>query len=197
MISDFSSIIRLRRKELNMTLTELATKLNTTASTVSKWERGETTTLRRERVMMIAKALDIHPAILFGYSAVDVDTLDTKKQITSNKIPVYSLTNSDFFSVKNISTFITTELENAHFAVLSGFDCQQDKSQGGNDLCLIQRDIEPLNDTLVLAITENGGYIAKFYCNDYCKALLRGTELIQLTNNITIVGKVIEIRKRV
>lgn len=196
MISDFSSVIRLRRKELNLTLVEVAARLNSTASTVSKWERGEIANLKRERVMELAKVLDIHPARLFGYSAVEVDTLDYKKQITSNKIPVYSLDGKDFFDVKNITTFITTELENAQFAVLSDFNSPCDKSIMCSDLCLIQRDIEPLNDTLVLAVTDLGGYIARYYCNEYSKALLRGSELIPLTSSITIIGKVIEIRRK-
>ena len=181
---------------MNLTLVEVAARLNSTPSTVSKWERGEITNLKRERVMELAKVLDIHPARLFGYSAVEVDTLDYKKQITSNKIPVYSLDSKDFFDVKNITTFITTELENAQFAVLSDFNCPYDKSIMYSDLCLIQRDIEPINDTLVLAITDLGGYIARYYCNECNKALLRGSELIPLTSSITIIGKVIEIRRK-
>lgn len=196
MISDFSSVIRLRRKELGLTLVEVATRLNSTASTVSKWERGEIANLKRERVMELAKVLDIHPARLFGYSAVEIDTIDYKKQVKSNKIPVYSLNSKDFFSVGNITTFITTESENAQFAVLSDFNSPYDKTIAYGDLCLIQGDIEPLNDTLVLAVSDLGGYIAKYYCNECNKALLRGCELIPLTSSITIVGKVIEIRRK-
>ena len=197
MISDFSTIIKLRRKELNLTLTDVAVRLNMTASTISKWERGEITTLKREKVIELAKVLDLHPARLFGYSAMEIDTANDKKKINTKEIPVYSLSSSNFFAVENIITFITTELENAHFAVLSGFNASQDKVIGVGDLHLIQRGIEPLNDTLVLAITENGGCIGKFYCNECCKALLCGSELIQLSNSVTVIGKVIEIRKRV
>lgn len=197
MIIDFPNIIRSRRKELRLTLVEVAARLSITPSTVSKWERGEIANLKREKVLELASVLDIHPARLFGYSQVEVDTLTAKQQITVSKLPVYSLEGRDFFAESNILRFVGTDNQEAHFAVLSGHNVPQDKVIAEGDLLLVRRDFEPANGILVLVISDTSNYIARYYVTESYRMLLQGSTLIPFTENITLAGKVIEIRRKV
>lgn len=56
-------IIRNRRKELNMTQEDLASLVNTTKATVSRWESGDIHKMKRPMMAALAKTLNIDPMI--------------------------------------------------------------------------------------------------------------------------------------
>ncbi len=60
-------IIRRRRRELNMTLEQLATAAMTSKQTIQRYESGEIVNIPRERVEAIARALHTTPAYLMGW----------------------------------------------------------------------------------------------------------------------------------
>lgn len=60
--------IRLRRKELNMTLEELGNKIGVGKSTVRKWENGMIANMKKDKIKKIADALNISPSYLMGWS---------------------------------------------------------------------------------------------------------------------------------
>ena len=62
-----SSKLELRRRQLNMTLLEVANKVGVTESTVQRWESGSIKTLRHERIVKLAEALDVTPSYLMGW----------------------------------------------------------------------------------------------------------------------------------
>ena len=62
-----ASKLEQRRKQLNMTLLEVATKVGVTESTVQRWESGSIKTLRHERIVKLAEVLDVTPAYLMGW----------------------------------------------------------------------------------------------------------------------------------
>lgn len=57
-------LIRRRRKKLGLTLEEVASQLNVSKSTVSKWERGFIVNLKRDKVIALSKLLNISPVEL-------------------------------------------------------------------------------------------------------------------------------------
>lgn len=59
--------IRDIRKKLNLTQGELAKKINVSAQVVSNWERGYTTPNAAD-IEMLAKALDVEPNFLYGFT---------------------------------------------------------------------------------------------------------------------------------
>lgn len=68
---NISNIIKKRRKELGMTLFEVANKVGVSAATVQRWESGSITNLRHGRIAKIAEALDIHPGELIEWIEPD------------------------------------------------------------------------------------------------------------------------------
>lgn len=53
-----------RREELGITQDELAAKVGVSKSSISRWESGDISNMRRDRIQAIAKALDVSPLSL-------------------------------------------------------------------------------------------------------------------------------------
>lgn len=60
--------IKFHREQNNMTLEELGNKVGVGKSTVRKWENGMIANMRRDKIAKIARALNISPAYLMGWS---------------------------------------------------------------------------------------------------------------------------------
>lgn len=56
--------LRALRKSKGLTLSELAEKLNVSPSTILRWENGDIANMRRDRIALLAKALEIKPTEL-------------------------------------------------------------------------------------------------------------------------------------
>ena len=57
------SIIRDRRKELNMTQEDLAKAVGTTKATVSRWESGDIHKMKRSMMASLSRVLHLDPMI--------------------------------------------------------------------------------------------------------------------------------------
>lgn len=53
--------IRWRRKQLRITLKEIAEAVGTTEATVSRWETGEIENIRSDKLIQLSKILDCSP----------------------------------------------------------------------------------------------------------------------------------------
>lgn len=62
-----SSTLKKRRKELNLTLLQIAEKVGVSEATVQRWESGNIKNLRYNRISRLAEVLDISPAELMGW----------------------------------------------------------------------------------------------------------------------------------
>lgn len=67
--------IKKRRKELGLTLAELAKMVGVSEATVQRWESGNIKTLRYGRIEVLASALQTTPMELQGWN-----TLEEKKE---------------------------------------------------------------------------------------------------------------------
>lgn len=197
MYEDIGSLIKRRRKEIGLTLEELAQKVGSTSSTVSKWERGKIARLKREKIMELAYALELAPARLFGYSQLEIDLAHKKQDIEVFRIPVYSLNATNVLSDDNIVRFIGTDRSDARICVVSNESYSHDKVIKKGSLLLLNRKLEYKNNSIVVAVSENKPYIARYYTNGLLSVLIRDTELIKLDNSITLLGEVVEIREEV
>lgn len=74
---DVGKRIRERRKELNMSVDELARKLNKNRTTVYRYEKGDIENLPIDILRPLAEALNTTPAYLMGWESKPVSALDT------------------------------------------------------------------------------------------------------------------------
>ena len=67
--------IRQKRRELDLTLEELGSRLGVQKSAVSKWEKGEVINIKREYIDKMASIFDVSPQWLMGYEKASEVTL--------------------------------------------------------------------------------------------------------------------------
>lgn len=60
-------IIKLKRKELNLTLEELGNKVGVGKSTIRKWETGMINNMKSDKIAALATALNISVPVLMGF----------------------------------------------------------------------------------------------------------------------------------
>lgn len=59
--------IKTARERRNMTLDEVAKRCNTTKQTIFKYENEIVTNIPYDKIVLLAKALDVSPSYLFGW----------------------------------------------------------------------------------------------------------------------------------
>ncbi len=71
---NLSSTLKKRRKELNLTLLQIADKVGVSEATVQRWESGNIKSLRYNRISKLAEVLNISPAELMGWDEKNLTT---------------------------------------------------------------------------------------------------------------------------
>ena len=66
-MGNISSVLKAKRKELGLTLAQIAEKIGVTEATVQRWESGNIKSLRHERIAKLADILGVTPSVLMGW----------------------------------------------------------------------------------------------------------------------------------
>ena len=66
-MAELKDLIKVRRTELGLTLEDVAKLAGVTKATVQRWESGNIKDMRRDKIAMLAKALQTTPAYLMGW----------------------------------------------------------------------------------------------------------------------------------
>lgn len=64
---DIGERIKMLRTQQGLTLEEVGTRVGVGKSTVRKWESGQIANMRRDKIALLAKALNVTPAYLMGW----------------------------------------------------------------------------------------------------------------------------------
>jgi len=64
---DIKDILKKRRIEKQLTLDDVGRLVGVSAATISRWESGDIANMKRDKIVKLAKALDISPAIIMGW----------------------------------------------------------------------------------------------------------------------------------
>lgn len=76
--------IRNRRKRLNMTMKELAKKVGVSEGTISRWESGDISNMKRDKIKALADALEVSPSEMMGWQEVDLEILSDYMRKAAN-----------------------------------------------------------------------------------------------------------------
>ena len=93
---NIGKIIEERRKELNLTLEEIGNAVGVSKSTVKKWESGYISNMKRDKISLLAKVLQISPTKLID----DDDPIESNATILPQTdirmIPLYESVSAGF-----------------------------------------------------------------------------------------------------
>lgn len=67
-MTQLSTILKQRRKELGLTLSQIADAMNVTEATVQRWESGNIKNIRYDKIGKLAEVLKVSPALLMGWN---------------------------------------------------------------------------------------------------------------------------------
>lgn len=62
-----NEILRQKRLEKDLTLDDVARMVGVSAATISRWESGDIANMKRDKIVKLAKALGISPALIMGW----------------------------------------------------------------------------------------------------------------------------------
>ena len=85
---EIKDILSQRRKELNLTMKQVADKVGVSEGTISRWESGKIADMRRDKIMAYAQALNISPAVIMGWDDVAPSSSVQKNSRLGKRIPV-------------------------------------------------------------------------------------------------------------
>ena len=66
-MSNLSSVLRNRRKELGLTLAQIAEEMEVAEATVQRWESGNIKSIRYDKIGKLAEILHVSPASIMGW----------------------------------------------------------------------------------------------------------------------------------
>ena len=156
-----NEIIKKRRKELGLTLKQVAEKLGVSESLISRYESNDVKNMGIDKIIPLAKVLDTTPAFLMGWETkkekenINIDTVTTDYMM----IPLYSSISagygaSDVDFIEMIPVFGLKKNGTEYFAVKVTGDSMEPKIPNGSTI-IIKKDI----------VIENGE-IGAFYLNE-------------------------------
>lgn len=68
--------LRERRKQLGLSMKEVANIVGVTEATISRWETGDISNMKRDKIALYAKALEVSPSEIMGLN-VELEKLSS------------------------------------------------------------------------------------------------------------------------
>ena len=101
--------IQRRRKELGLTLEQVGKIVGVSKSTVRKWETGYIENMKRDKIALLAQALQTSPLEIMGMD--NIKTFDNIMPITTYKLPLIGTIacGTPILAEQNIEEYIDTD----------------------------------------------------------------------------------------
>ena len=203
---NIQNLIKNRRKELGLTLLDIANACGVSEATVSRWESGDIVNMKRSRIAQLANVLKISPSMLIHD---DYDVQTDLNPIIKPKVPVLGVVpcGEPIEAIEDIIEWIEVVPSQAtgHFGLIAKGDSMAPFILDG-DILVVKH--SPVVDSGKIAIVKVNGDEAT------CKRLvINGSGLTLVPNNpmyqtltfspaeiadkpVTVIGEVVEIRRR-
>lgn len=84
-MNNLSSVLKQRRKELGLTLAQIADMMDVTEATVQRWESGNIKSVRHEKIWRLAEILKVTPSTLMGWTDIQEGEDDLSSESANSK----------------------------------------------------------------------------------------------------------------
>lgn len=86
-MENLSAVLKHRRRELGLTLAQIASQMGVAEATVQRWESGNIKSIRYDKISKLAEVLQVNPASFMDWSGV-IDNLPSGDSLEKlNGIP--------------------------------------------------------------------------------------------------------------
>lgn len=203
---NIQNLIKNRRKELGLTLLDIANACGVSEATVSRWESGDIVNMKRSRIAQLAKVLNVSPSLLIHD---DYDVLINYNSTTKPQVPVFGIVpcGEPIEAIEDIIEWIDVVPSQAknHFGLIAKGDSMAPFILDG-DILVVKH--SPVVDSGKIAIVKVNGDEAtckRLIINDAGITLMPYNPTYQPMmfspqevedKPVIIIGEVVEIRRR-
>lgn len=161
-----SNILRDRRKELNLTMLQVAQYVGVSEGTISRWESGLIANMRRDRIAKLAEILRLSPSLIAG---VDDQPVEKTHAV---RIPVFASVPAGIplEAVEDIVDFeeISSELakQGDFFALRVKGDSMEPRIKDGDVVIVRRQEAVDNGDLAVILVNGNDATLKRFYSSE-------------------------------
>ena len=199
-VTEVKDIIKNRRLQLGLSYSELGKMCGVDKTTAWKWELGKIENMKRDKMVLLSKALDISPLVLLGIEEYVPNHLS--KSGNDEKIPVYQEIVGNQFkqAIANIDNPYPHEKGEFFALSLEVNDDQLTPLLSTNEVYAIFKKQSVAENGAVVAVTiaNEKAMIKKFYKFDDVMVLRPTTEkgepmtmVGEQVNEVCILGKLV------
>lgn len=208
-----SNYLAERRKQLGYTQKEIASMVNVSEATVSRWESGEIANMRRDKINVYAKALKVDPSfIMTGECGDEYDSLMQRVgaiplSITGT-IPVLGrvAAGMPLYAQENIESYIPVDYPNpSEYTALrvNGDSMNAARIDDGDIIIIRKQDIVENGEIAVVIVNGDDATVKRYHRDGNTVTLTpqsyNPNHTIQIYSlkdvPIRIFGKVVEVRR--
>lgn len=203
---NIQNLIKNRRKELGLTLLDIANACGVSEATVSRWESGDIVNMKRSRIAQLAKVLNVSPSLLIHD---DYDVLINYNSATKLQVPVLGIVpcGEPIEAIEDIIEWIEVVPSQAkgHFGLIAKGDSMSPYILDGD--ILIVKYTPEVNSGKIAIVKVNGDEATckRLMINDAGITLMPYNPTYQPMmfspqdvedKPVIIIGEVVEIRRR-
>lgn len=201
-----STILKAKRKELGLTLNDIAMQMGVSEATVQRWESGNIKSLRQERVSKLADILRVSPAMLMGWEEVPLPP-ETIPYNPTHRIPILGRISAGLplYAEEHIEGYTYTELNHGgeYFALrVHGDSMNALNIQDGYLVIARRQDIVENGEIAVVIVGDDEATLKRFYQDGTTVTLMPQStnpkHMPQIYNlkhtRICVLGKVVEVK---
>ena len=202
---EVKDIIRNRRLELGLTMADIAKGVGVSEATISRWESGNISNMRRHRIVKLAEVLQIKPSVIMEWDELEDRHsngvwIPVLGHVVAG-IPIEAV--EDILDYEEISTAMASQGE--HFALKIKGDSMEPRIKEGDVVIVRKQSDADSGDIAVVLVNGNEATVKRIKKSPEGLMLIPSNtnfEPMFYTNEdiaklpVTILGRVVELRAK-
>lgn len=203
---NIQNLIKNRRKELGLTLLDIANACGVSEATVSRWESGDIVNMKRSRIAQLAKVLNVSPSLLIHD---DYDALINYNSTAKPQVPVLGIVpcGEPIEAIEDIIEWIDVVPSQAtgHFGLIAKGDSMAPYILDGDILIVKHSPVVASGKIAIVKVNGDDATCKRLIINDAGITLMPYNPIFQPMifspqdvedKPVIIIGEVVEIRRR-
>lgn len=203
---EIKDILRQRRQQLKMTMFDVASKVGVSEGTVSRWESGDISNMRRDKIVALSNALLLSPSVLMGWEETEEDFFTVPantRPVKHKRLPMLGnvACGEPIFANEEHDSFVdAAEDIDADFCLTAKGDSMINARIFDGDILFVKSQQTVDNGEIAVVLIDDEATVKRVYYDKEANTITlvpenpthkvmrySGSEL----NNVRIIGKVI------